>query len=59
MKLGTTYICTEDINKSCAFYQALLQQEPIYRNEDRWIVFACGISLYISGNSYVYYKQKI
>lgn len=45
MKLGTTYICTEDINKSCAFYQALLQQEPIYRNEDRWIVFACGISL--------------
>lgn len=46
MKLGTTYICTEDINKSCAFCQALLQQEPIYRNEDRWIVFACGISLY-------------
>lgn len=46
MKLGTTYICTEDINKSCAFYQGLLQQEPIYRNEDRWIVFACGISLY-------------
>ncbi len=45
MKLGTTYICTENINKSCAFYQALLQQEPIYRNEDQWML-ACGISLY-------------
>lgn len=46
MKLGTTYICTWDIHKSCAFYQTLLNQKPVYRNEDRWITFACGISLY-------------
>ena len=46
MKLGTTYICVEDIEKSLNFYRALLQQEPLYCNDDRWISFACGISLY-------------
>ena len=46
MELGTTYICAEDIEKSLNFYRQLLQQEPLYRNDDRWISFACGISLY-------------
>ena len=45
MELGTTYICAEDIEKSLNFYRLLLQQEPLYRNDDRWISFACGISL--------------
>lgn len=30
MKLATTYICVEDIEKSLHFYKALLQQEPLY-----------------------------
>lgn len=48
MRLGTTYICVQDIDKSLKFYRSLLQQEPIYCNEDRWITFDCGnyISLY-------------
>ena len=48
MKLATTYICVEDIEKSLHFYKALLQQEPLYCNDNRWITFDCGnlISLY-------------
>ncbi|MEG0470609.1 MAG: VOC family protein [Longicatena sp.] len=48
MKLGTTYICVEDMEKSLDFYTKLLQEEPLYKNDDRWISFACGnsISLY-------------
>ena len=46
MELGTIYICAEDIEKSLNFYRLLLQQEPLYCNDDRWISFACGISLY-------------
>ena len=46
MKLGTTYICVKDIKKSLSFYSLLLQEEPIYSNDDRWITFGCGISLY-------------
>ena len=33
MKLGTTYICVEDMEKSLKFYKALLQKEPLYCNE--------------------------
>lgn len=29
MKLATTYICVDDIEKSLNFYKALLQQEPL------------------------------
>lgn len=48
MKLGTTYICVSDFEKSLNFYQLLLQQKPLYCNEDRWATFACGntFSLY-------------
>ncbi len=48
MKLGTTYICVNDIEKSLKFYRLLLQQEPSYCNDDRWIAFDCGnqIALY-------------
>ncbi len=34
MKLGTTYICVENIEKSLNFYKQLLQKEPIYSNDD-------------------------
>lgn len=48
MRLGTTYICVEDMGKSLAFYKALLQMEPAEQNSDRWATFACGncLSLY-------------
>ncbi|WP_027090375.1 VOC family protein [Thomasclavelia saccharogumia] len=48
MRLGTTYICVKDIEKSLAFYKSLLNQEPLYCNDDRWITFDCGnyLSLY-------------
>lgn len=48
MILGTTYICVNDINKSLNFYKSLLQKEPLYCNDDRWISFDCGnqIALY-------------
>lgn len=46
MKLGTTYICVHDMQKALNFYKTLLQEEPVYANDDRWISFACGISLY-------------
>lgn len=48
MKLGTTYICVNDMEKSMAFYQALLQKKPLYANENRWVTFDCGntFSLY-------------
>lgn len=48
MKLATTYICVKDINKSLHFYKSILQREPLYCNDDRWIAFDCGnqIALY-------------
>ncbi|WP_418463138.1 VOC family protein [Frisingicoccus sp.] len=48
MKLGTTYICVNDMEKSFKFYKLLLQKEPLYCNDERWIVFDCGnqIALY-------------
>lgn len=39
MKLGCTYICVTDMEKSLDFYQKLLQQEPTYQNENRWAQF--------------------
>lgn len=42
MRLGTTYICVQDMEKSLAFYKSLLQMEPVERNGDRWATFACG-----------------
>lgn len=48
MKLGTTYLCVQDIDKSLNFYRMLLQQEPSYCNDNRLITFDCGnyFSLY-------------
>lgn len=48
MKLAVTYICVQDMKKSLNFYKTILQQEPLYCNEDRWVVFDCGnqIALY-------------
>ena len=48
MRLGTTYICVNNLNKSLNFYRLLLNQEPLYCNEERWVTFDCGnyLSLY-------------
>jgi lactoylglutathione lyase len=56
MKLGTTYICVSDIQKSLAFYKILLQKEPLYANEDRWITFDCGNTLSLYNK---HYDEKI
>lgn len=34
------------MEKSLDFYKKLLQQEPSYCNDDRWITVACGLFLY-------------
>ena len=52
MRLGTTYICVEDIEKSLNFYKLLLQKEPLYCNDDRWIVFDCGNQLALYNKKY-------
>lgn len=46
MTLGTTYIFVSDIKKSVEFYSKLLQEEPIYANDDRWVQFSNKIALY-------------
>lgn len=48
MKLGTTYTYVNDMEKFFEFYKLLLQKEPLYCHDDRWITFDCGnqISLY-------------
>ena len=48
MQLISTYIETEDFNKSIEFYKEVLQIEPIVFCEDRWVEFECGnkIALY-------------
>ncbi|WP_416326364.1 VOC family protein [[Eubacterium] hominis] len=52
MKLETTYICVEDMEASVDFYQALLQQEPIVCNDDRWVEFDCGNSIALYNKKY-------
>lgn len=51
MRLGTTYICVSDFEKSLTFYQLLLQQEPLYCNDNRWATFDCG-------NTFSLYNQQ-
>lgn len=46
MVLGTIYIFASDINKSADFYRKLLEEEPLYANDDRWIQFSNKIALY-------------
>ena len=56
IRLGTTYICVKNMEKSINFYKLLVQQDPIYMNEERWVTFKCGqtVSLYNKE-----YDQKI
>ena len=52
MRLGTTYICVEDMEKSLNFYRMLLQKEPLYCNDDRLIAFDCGNQLALYNKKY-------
>lgn len=52
MKLGTTYICVSNMQKSLNFYKALLQKEPLYSNDDKWIIFECGNVFSLYNKSY-------
>ncbi len=46
MKLSTIYVIVKDIEKSTKFYRKLLQEEPLYNNDDRWVQFSNFIALY-------------
>lgn len=46
MVLGTTYIFVNDFKKSLEFYSKLLQENPLYANDDRWVQFSNKIALY-------------
>lgn len=52
MRLGTTYICTEDIEKSLNFYRLILGEEPTHSNDNRWITFHCGNDLSLYNKKY-------
>jgi len=39
LKLGSTYLKVKDMDKSIAFYSALLQMSPSAKNADRWAQF--------------------
>lgn len=45
MVLGTMYIFVKDFEKSVRFYKELLQEEPLYANDDRWVQFSNKIAL--------------
>ncbi|MDE6520150.1 MAG: VOC family protein [Ruminococcus sp.] len=55
MKLCTIYIMVNDIEKSVDFYKQLLQEEPLYNNDNRWVQFSNYIALY----NYCYDKKII
>ena len=46
MVFGTAYIIVSDIQKSAEFYSKLLQEDPLYANDDRWVQFSNKIALY-------------
>lgn len=46
MTLGTMYIFVGNLDKSIEFYRSLLQEEPLYANDDRWVQFSNKIALY-------------
>ena len=46
MTLGTIYIFVGNLEKSVEFYKLLLQEEPLYINDDRWVQFSNKIALY-------------
>lgn len=52
MRLSTTYNCVKDVEKSLQFYKFFLQKEPLYQNDNRWIVFDCGNLLALYNRKY-------
>ena len=52
MQLISTYIETQDFNKSIDFYKKVLQIEPTIYCEDRWVEFACGNKIAIYNKKY-------
>ena len=52
MRLSTIYICVKDVEKSLQFYKFFLQKEPLYQNDNRWIVFGCGNLLALYNRKY-------
>ena len=52
LKLGTTYICVEDMAESVEFYRRVLEQNPAHANDDRWVTFSCGNSLSLYNKKY-------
>lgn len=52
MRLGTTYICVEDIDQSLEFYRLFLGKEPAHANDNRWITFHSGNSLSLYNKKY-------
>lgn len=52
MKLVTTYICVNDMKKSLNFYKSILQCEPVYYNDDRWVAFDCGSQIALYNKKY-------
>ncbi|MEG0367557.1 MAG: VOC family protein [Coprobacillus sp.] len=52
MRLGYTYICVSDMEKSLDFYIKLLQQNPECINEQRWVSFNCGNTLALYNEKY-------
>ena len=46
MTLGTMYIMVKDLERSIEFYRSLLQEDPLYANDDRWVQFSNKIALY-------------
>lgn len=52
MELGMTYICVKDINKSLVFYKQILNKEPTFMNENRWIQFDYGNSFALYNAEY-------
>lgn len=52
MKLGTTYICVEDIDESLKFYRQFFGEEPAHANDNRWITFHSGNSLSLYNKKY-------
>lgn len=58
MKLSTIYVIVRDIEKSTDFYRKLLQEEPLYHNDDRWVQFSNYIALYNKYYDYKFINEK-
>ncbi|MCM1181058.1 MAG: hypothetical protein NC347_12425 [Clostridium sp.] len=57
MEFVSTYIETEDFNKSIDFYKKVLQIEPIIFCENRWVEFQAGNKLALYNKKFD--EQKI